>query len=151
MLSRPIQHRRARRADFEMVWTLLTGSGRAVPGEPDRATLRRFRRVVADLGSDLYVAEADGRPLGLVHVVYTRRLPGAPEARLELLVVAPEARGDDVARELAAFAAARARRRGCAAMRCAAPEVGDAAAVLEHLGWQRIGDVFEFDLAGRAQ
>jgi hypothetical protein len=35
--------------------------------------------------------------------------------------------------------------------RCAPPASGDAGAVLEHLGWRRIGELFEFDLAGRAQ
>ena len=130
---------------------MLTESGLAAPGEPDRATLRRFRRVVADLGSDLYVAETDGRPLGIVHMAYTRRLAGAPEAHLELLVVAPEARRQGVGGALAALAAARARRRGCSALRCPVPASGDAGAVLERLGWRRTGDVFEFDLAERAQ
>jgi GNAT superfamily N-acetyltransferase len=151
MLPRPIRHRRVRRTDFDAIWTMLTASGIAVSTAPDRATLRRFRRVVADLGVDLYVAEADGRPLGLVHIAYTRRLAGAPEAQLELLVVVPEARRHGVATELAAFAAARARRRGCAALRCVAPASGDAREILERLGWRCVGETFEFDLVGRAQ
>jgi len=151
MLSRPVRHRRARRTDFGVIWALLTECGFAAAGEPDRATLRRFRRIIADLGSDLYVAEVDGRALGLAHMAYTRRLAGAPEARLELLVVAPAARGQGVAGSLAALVAARARRRGCMVVRCALAASADAGAALEHLGWRRIGDVFEFDLEGRAQ
>lgn len=151
MPSRPVRPRRARRSDFDAIWTLLAESGVTASGEPDRATLRRFRRLIADLGSDLYVAEVDGRPLGIVHTTYVRRLVGPPEARLELLVVAAEARRSGVAGALAAFAAARARRRGCTMVRCAPPLSGDAAAVLERLGWRRAGDVFEFDLEERAQ
>ena len=43
--------RRGRRTDFTAVMALLAASGGTVP-VPDRATLRRFRQLVADLGGD---------------------------------------------------------------------------------------------------
>jgi GNAT superfamily N-acetyltransferase len=152
MLPRPHRLRRARRSDFDAIWTLLIQRGSAAPGEPDRATLRRFRRVIADLGADLYVAVADDRPLGLVHVTYARRLAGPPEARLELLVAGPPgASGDDTARALMALATDRARRRGCMVMRCVAGAPAVDGAALERLGWRRAGDALQVDLAERAQ
>ncbi len=150
MLPRPIHLRRARRTDFNAIWALLTTSGMADGNGTDRATLRRYRRIVGDLGADLYVAETDGRPLGLVHVTYARRLAEAPEARLELLLVDQAAEREGLEVEMAVFAAARARRRGCAALRFAAPSARTRGA-LEDLGWRGIGEVLEFDLAGRAQ
>ena len=84
MLPRPIRHRRARRTDFDAIAAILAASGLPAPA-PERAGLRRFRRLVADLGTDLYVAETDARVLGIVHVTYVRPVSGAPRARLELL------------------------------------------------------------------
>jgi GNAT superfamily N-acetyltransferase len=151
MVPRPIRHRRARRTDFDAIGALLTAAGLTAP-PPERAALRNFRRLVADLGSDLYVAERDAQVLGLVHVVYARRLFRPARARLELLLVSPAARGHGVGRSLAALAVGRAQRRGCAALRCGAASGADhAPAFLQHLGWQRVGDEFEFDLADPAQ
>jgi len=151
MQPRPIRHRRARRTDFDAISALLADSGLTVPGA-ERAALRHFRHLVADLGGDLYVAESDAHILGLVHVVYTRHLFRAPRARLGLLVVAPPARGRGIGRSLAALAAGRARRRGCAALRYGAADEGDGTrAFLDRTGWQRVGDEFEFDLADPAQ
>jgi len=147
MLARPIRHRRARRSDFEAIRALLAAGG--LPElSPERTGRHRFRAVLADLGADLYVAERDARVVGVVHVVYSRRLTGAPEARLAVLTVAPEARRHGVGRGLAAFAAARARRRGCAALRCAAAPDADAQrAFLIRSGWRPRDEQFEFDLA----
>jgi N-acetylglutamate synthase-like GNAT family acetyltransferase len=151
MQPRPIRHRRARRSDFDAICALVESSGLSAPG-PERAALRRFRRLVADLGADLYVAEIDARVRGVVHVTYTRHLAHSPQARLELLAVAPEARQRGVGRSLVAVAAARARRRGCAELRCGrAAATGEARAFLLHTGWQRAGEELEFDLAVPAQ
>jgi GNAT superfamily N-acetyltransferase len=147
MLPRPIRHRRARRSDFDAVRALLAAGG--LPDLPaERAGRHRFRTLIADLGADLYVAERDTQVVGVVHVVYTRRLTGAPEAWLALLAVAPEARRRGVGRSLVAFAAARARRRGCSALRCGTAADADAQrAFLIRAGWRACGEQFEFDLA----
>lgn len=145
MFRKPIRHRRMRRADFEAVSALLAANGLAAPA-PDRAALRHFRRLVADLGADVYVAEIDARVVGLVHVTYQRRLNDAPLARLELLVVAPEAHRRGVGRGLATLAAQRAQRRGCTKLRCAAVADSDAAQFLGRIGWRPAGQELEFDL-----
>jgi len=147
----PIRHRRARRSDFDAIRALLESSGLAAP-TPERAALRRFRRLVADLGADFYVAERDGRLLGVVHVTYTRHLTRSPRARLELLAVTPEARAGGVGRGLLALAAARARRRGCTALRCATPATpAEARAFLLRSGWRGAGEELEIDLAAPPQ
>src|SRR5262249_30860791 len=91
MLPRPIRHRRGRRTDFVEIAGILAASEVPAP-VPDRATLRRFRRIVSDLGADFYVALLDERLVGFVHVTYARQLAEAPRARVEALVVAPGAR-----------------------------------------------------------
>jgi N-acetylglutamate synthase-like GNAT family acetyltransferase len=151
MPTRPILHRRARRTDFAAVNALLSACGTAIP-ETDRAGLRRFRRLVADLGGDLYVAALDAGVVGVVHVAYTRHLLAGQQAWLALLAVAPDARRQGIGRSLAALAAARARRRGCASLRCAPAAAGaDAAAFLAALGWRAAQQQFEFDLPEAAQ
>lgn len=150
MPARPIRHRRARRTDFDAVRAILMDNGLAETAA-QRAELRRFRRLVADLGADLYVAEIDARVQGIVHVTYSRLLVGGPLARLELLAVAPEIRGHGVGRSLAALAASRARRRGCTALRCAAAPETPAARFLARTGWRVIGTALEFDLGDLAQ
>jgi GNAT superfamily N-acetyltransferase len=150
MFHQPIRHRRARRTDFDAVSAILAASGLPAP-QPERAGLRRFRRLVADLGADFYVAEIAARVVGLVHVTYGRRLIGGAHARLELLVVAPETRGQGVGRSLIQLAASRARRRGCAALRCTAAPDDQAAQFLGRVGWRPAGQELEFDLTDLAQ
>jgi len=151
MLNPPIRYRRARRTDFTAIDALLRAAGAPDSGR-DRAILRRFRRLVADLGADLYVAETDARLLGVVHVSYARSLIIGQRAQLELLVVAADARGRGIGRGLVSLAAQRARRRGCAALRYVAAGAADGAgAFLTHSGWRSVGDQFEFDLAEAAQ
>jgi len=110
--------RRGRRTDFTAVMNVLAASGVAVP-PPDRATLRRFRNIVADLGTDLYLAMVDGTVAGFVHVTYARQLTVLPQARLDQLVVAAAFRRRGIGSALLAFARHRARRRGCADLSCA--------------------------------
>ena len=107
--------RRSRRTDFPAVMRLLAAAGVPLP-PPDRTTLRRFRRLVADLGSDLYLAVLDDAAAGLVHVSYTRQLAHAPTARIESLLVDPARRRQGIGSVLLAFADRRARRRGCASL-----------------------------------
>lgn len=115
--------RRSRRTDFNAVMKLLATSGIPVP-PPDRATLRRFRHIVADLGTDFYLALVDGTPVGLVHVTYARALTHGPRAGLNQLVVADSFRHRGIGAALLDFAARRARKRGCMMLSCALPAAG---------------------------
>ena len=99
-----VRVRRARRTDLEAVRALL--------GRPVRPAEQRFdRRVVTDLGSDVYLAEDDGSAVvGVVGVFYLRSLAsGRWRAVLDVL----RARDEPLAAALVAFAEERARGRGC--------------------------------------
>lgn len=112
-----IRLRRGRRRDLAQVQSLLGLAG------GDRLA-RFFRRVVADLGTDLYVAEdGDGAIVGLVSVVYARSLVrGGMSATLD----GARARAAPALLDrLVAFAEERARRRGCRRL-AAWVEPGDA-------------------------
>lgn len=112
--------RRGRRTDFTAVMALLA-QGRMPLPSADRATLRRFRLLVADLGTDFYVATVDGTIVGLVHVTYARQLTQGPAAALDQLVVAEAFRGKGIGTALLGFAQRRARKRGCATFSCGLP------------------------------
>lgn len=150
MLPRPIHYRRARRTDFDAVGAILRASDAPAPPR-DRAGLHRFRRVLADLGANVYVAESDGRLLGIVHTIYIRPVNRPPEARIELLVVDPPVRRQGVGRGLAALAAARARRHGCTTLRCGVAPAAEGRAFFTRIGWRAGDDEFQFDLADPAQ
>ncbi len=121
-MSEPrVRIRRGRRTDFTAVMQLLAASGVALP-PPDRATLRRFRHLVNDLGADFYLALVDGTLAGLVHVTYARQLAAAPMARLERLVVADALRRCGIGSSLLRFAQQRARQRGCDTLSCVLPD-----------------------------
>ncbi len=140
--------RRCRRTDFTSVMTLLAASGIPVP-PPDRATLRRFRSLVADLGADFYLAEVDGTLAGLIHVTYARQLTLAPRAVFEQLLVAERFRGRGVGTALVDFARGRAQRRGCTTLRCAPPGPAQSAATgfLEKTGMHAGGKWFAQELS----
>src|SRR5712671_3528666 len=126
---------RARRTDFTAVMQLLATGDVAVP-PPDRATLRRFRYLVADLGGDFYLAWVNGTLAGLVHVTYARQLALPPRALLNQLVVAPPFRRRGVGRALLALAQRRAEQRGCGALSCWRPAGDpDAQRFLEQVGF----------------
>jgi GNAT superfamily N-acetyltransferase len=134
--------RRARRTDFTAVMGLLAASGAAVPA-PDRATLRRFRQVVADLGGDFYLALVDDAVVGLVHVTYARQLAAPPSALLDQLVVTAQSRRCGIGSALFAFVEKRARQRGCVAFTCVAPDADLAArAFLAKVGLAPAGQRF---------
>lgn len=140
--------RRARRTDFTDVMRLLASVGVPLP-PPERATLHRFRNLVADLGNDPYLAVVDGRMVGLVHVTYARQVVQRPCARLETLVVAKEFRRRGIGGDLLALAVRRARQRGCGTLSC--PDVpGDAAvaALFARAGLRPAGPRAELDLTG---
>ena len=146
MLAGPIRHRRGRRTDVVAILRILAASELPTP-LPDRATLRRFRRVVADLGNDLYVATQAEHLIGFVHVSYARQIAGGPRARVEALVVTPEARGRGVGASLAELARRRAERRGCHDLSCTST-VGmpGRSGFLTRQGWRSDGEVFRLVL-----
>jgi len=94
--------RRGRRHDLGAVRTLL-GTDDLPP--------KVFRRLLADLGADVYVAEdAGGAIVGLVSVAYARSLVrGGASALLD----GARAAHPPILEGLIAFAEERARRRGC--------------------------------------
>lgn len=128
--------RRSRRTDFVAVMELLAATGTPVP-PPDRATLRRFRALVADLGSDFYLAFFEGTLAGLVHISYTRCLARPPAARIEQLLVAGAVRRRGIGSALLAFARQRGQQRGCGTLSCCVPPPATAAqAFLTRAGLQ---------------
>jgi GNAT superfamily N-acetyltransferase len=123
--------RRGRRRDLPGVQALL-----AVPAG-DRLE-RFFRRIVADLGTDVYVAEdAGGEIAGILCIVYARSLVrGGLSATLDGARVR-DASDRAALDRLVAFAEERARRRGCRRI-AAWVDAGDAALrdTLMARGWQ---------------
>ena len=99
-----VRVRRGRRHDLPGVQALL-----AAPAD-DRLE-RVFRRILADLGTDLYVAEDErGEIVGLVSVLYARSLA---RGGLSALLDGARARRPALLAGLVAFAEERARKRGC--------------------------------------
>src|SRR5262249_53854159 len=102
-----VRVRRGRRRDLAQLESLLgTSSGERLA--------RLFRRILNDLGTDVYVAEdGAGEIVGLVSVVYARTLVrGGVSAMLDGARARREPVGPLPA-ELVAFAEERARKRGC--------------------------------------
>lgn len=105
-----VRIRRGRRTDYEQLAAL--GAWPGVEGDA-RRSIRMFRRVIADLGCDLYVADENGDAVGLVTVSYQRVLAlGGQRAVLEDLVVREDRRGAGIGSRLLDFALRRARKRG---------------------------------------
>lgn len=145
MPSTPLRIRRCRRTDFTAVMHLLAVDEPAAV--PERRTLRRFRAIVNDLGSDLYVALVDGTMAGLVYVTYVRRLAVAPRAQIERLIVAEPFRRRDIGSALFEFARERAIRRGCGTLICSVPKPDAVAAgFLERRGMRLGGQFFAMEL-----
>jgi len=149
MQPRPIRHRRARRADFGALSELLNAAGVRAPSD-DRRGRSRFRRVVADLGADLYVATIDDVLCGAVHATYVRQLTAEPSATIELLIVAPDARRRGVGASLFGLIVGRAQRRACRTITLRAVVPAAAGAFFSHLGWRVAGTQLLFDLTASA-
>ena len=139
-----IHIRRGRRTDYAALAALC---GWPSDMERPHAALRAFRRTIADLAYDLYVAESDGSPVGVVGVSYVRALAlGGQRATLEELVVHPDRRGSGVGRQLLQFALRRASRRGARRFE-ARPEHESGARFLDHLGFEPSGSRYAHALA----
>ncbi len=146
MLPRPIRVRRGRRTDVVRVIEILATSGQPVP-PADRATLRRFRRLVADLGADLYVATIDERVVGLVHVSYTRQVATPARARIESLATMGDESAAGVFVRLLELSIERAVKRECHEITWL-PDRANATVerVLAQTGWMRDGSLFRRSL-----
>jgi len=139
-------HRRVRRRDFAALVGLYAASGLPAP-VPDRATLRRFRRIVADLGVDFYVAVERERIVGMIHVVYTRHLGDGLHAEVIAWLVDSQRRRLGVGAALLDLATQRARKRQCQTLTIAPGVAADAIApALLRRGWQVPGATFRIDL-----
>jgi len=136
--------RRGRRRDLPQVQALL-GAG------ADARLERVFRRILADLGRDLYVAvDAGDEVVGVVSVVYARSLVlGGPAAVLDGARARPAAPPPLLA-ALVTFAEERARRRGCRWLGAWVDGAdGDLRTTLLERGY-RSGTLLVTDLAGAA-
>jgi GNAT superfamily N-acetyltransferase len=108
--------RPARPDDWPAVAGLLVELGRGVAaGTAEDATHRlQFAGHLRRLDSVTLVAEVDGAVVGVVDMEYHQRLGDhRPQARVNDLVVAEDARGAGVGRALLDAAEALARKRGC--------------------------------------
>jgi len=137
-----VRVRRGRRGDLPRVLALL---GR----EAAPHSARLHRRVVADLGTDLYVAEdASGAVVGLVSIVYSGSLfRGGLAARLDGARASASAAAP-VLDGLVAFAERRARRRGCPRLEASLDGDPQLRTVLLARGY-RAGEVLVTDLGAR--
>lgn len=131
--------------------SLLAEAGLPVP-PPERPALHRFRNLVADLGTDLYLATIDERVVGVVHVTYARQLAAAPQATLAALLVVQPARRCGVGTTLLRFAAERAQQRSCTSLQCPLPAATDAGAkqFLLQAGAAAAGELLALPLANAA-
>jgi N-acetylglutamate synthase-like GNAT family acetyltransferase len=103
--------RRGKRVDFAAVMALVQrGEEREWPSE--KALVRLFRRLVSDLGYDLYVAERDGQVCGVVMVGYRRLLVQGGLCAVLDGVITTET-GGEIEQQLIAFAQERAHKKGC--------------------------------------
>jgi len=138
-----VEVRCARREDFTAICEIAAKSSLPVP-VPERATLKRFRNIVADLGCDLYVATVRNSPVGFVHLAYQRDLLLGNRARLLALV----ASSTSTLGVLLETAYTRARRRKCHDIAMIPgvwlPPVSVIAALT---GWRRRADALQFDLS----
>lgn len=103
-----VRIRRVRREDFDQI-AALAASLNLEPPTSERATLRRFRNIVGDMGCDFDVAERAGKVCGFVHVAYIRTLLEGNRGQLVALV----ADGTICRNRLFEAAVRRAARRQC--------------------------------------
>ena len=140
-----IRIRRGRRTDHAALAAL--GGWPLDEAHPARS-VRLFRKVVADLAYDLYVAEEADRIVGLVAVSYVRVLPlGGQRAVLEELLVERECRGRGVGRKLLEFVLRRAAARGVRRFETRSVDESSGR-FLDHFGFRADGRCYVLATAG---
>ncbi|HEV7733649.1 MAG TPA: GNAT family N-acetyltransferase [Candidatus Binatia bacterium] len=102
-----VRVRRGQRRDLACVRVML-----GMDDAPDRE--RQLRRQLDDLGSDVYVAEAEGGEIvGVVAIAYLRSLRQGRWSAVLDAARSPGEAGAPLLDQLIAFAEERARKRGC--------------------------------------
>ncbi len=109
MKEKGLKIRRGKRLDFAAVRALVASQSRW-EGLAEKKLARLFRRLVKNLGYDLYVAEHQGHICGVVVVSYHHLLVQGGLCALVNTLIAPEG---EIRRGLFAFALERAQKRGC--------------------------------------
>lgn len=140
LLDTGVLIRRGRRRDLPAVERVLGRTSAT-------GFARIYRRIVADLGTDVYVAEDPaGAIVGLVAVVYARSLV---RGGVSALLDGARAAARPVLDGLVAFAEERARRRGCRRLEAFVGDDAELRATLVGRGW-RTGELLATDLAETA-
>ncbi len=137
---------RARPESLDDVWKLLAAFAQAVgePG-PDDAGRSRIAEAAARGAIEFHVARDGETPVGLGSMtVGFSTYRASPIALLDDVYVAPDHRGQGVARLLCDSLRAAARERGCASVLggCSAADV----AIWAHFGFRPIGTLMACDL-----
>lgn len=115
--------------------------------------LRRFRRIVSDLGTDLYVALIGERTVGFVQISYHRDITLGARGRVDSLVVAgAEGRTRELLSSLVRVAEQRARRHNCVDLSYTdeIPST-EASEVLAATGWVATGKEIRLSLSQSAK
>lgn len=141
--SPSIHIRRGRRTDYEELLALCGWPG---VDQSSRRSIRLFRNVVSDLAYDVYVADENGSPVGMVAVSYARVLAlGGQRATIEEVVVRSDRRGVGLGRRLIEFVLRRAVKRGVRVFE-AHPEDDSAERFLGRAGFHPAGRRYERSL-----
>ena len=138
--------RPAERVDAEAIAGLLAELDYPTTAE---AFARRFERLEREPATWIFVAEVDGRVVGLAALgVMALVERDAPVGRLIALVVAGDARGAGLGRRLVEHVEERARREGCVQLDLTSSDRRDGAhAFYRRLGYVDVSRRFVKDLA----
>ena len=139
-----VRVRRGRRRDLAQLQSLLGAAS-------EERLARFFRRILKDLGNDVYVAEdGTGEIVGLVSVVYARTLVrGGVSAMLDG-ARARRKPAEPLLGELVAFAEERARKRGCRRLTAWVDPADDALRATLLARGYRSGELLVAELGGAA-
>lgn len=119
--------------------------GFLAPLSRDRAAAY-WSQVLAALGGvlALWIAEADGKPIGSVQLAPCEKENGRHRADLQKLIVMRAYRGRGVATALLDAAEAYGRAAGRSLLVLDTEAQSDAEGVYRHLGWHRVGEIPDY-------